>query len=49
MIENDLIALFEFEEGENGIMISSEKHYRLVPPDGIVPTDLDTYRSHPRE
>lgn len=42
---DDLIALFEFEEGENGIVLSSEKHYRLVPSDGVTADDLDTYRA----
>jgi len=35
MIEDDLIALFEFEESKQGIAISSEKHYRLVPSNDI--------------
>lgn len=43
-MEDDLIALFEFEEGENGIALSSEKHYRLVPPDEVTPEDLELYR-----
>lgn len=30
-IGDDSIALFEFEEGEQGVVITSEKHYRLVP------------------
>ncbi len=41
----DLIALFEFEEGENGVAIGSEKHYRLGPPDQLTPDDLETYRT----
>lgn len=45
MIENDLIALFEFEKGEQGIAISLEKHYRLVPSSDISTTDLETYQS----
>jgi len=44
-IEDDLIALFEFEETEKGIVISLEKHYRLVPPKEITPNDLDIYQS----
>jgi hypothetical protein len=44
-MDNDLIALFVFEEGEQGIAISLEKHYRLVSQDAISPTDLATYRS----
>jgi hypothetical protein len=41
----NLIALFAFEESESGIAVSSEKHYRLVPPEEVTPADLDTYRS----
>lgn len=44
-IDRDLIALFEFEEGETGVAIASEKHYRLVPPEQVTPEDLETYRS----
>jgi len=44
-IDDDLIALFEFEEGESGIAISLEKHYRLVPPEEVTPDDLDTYKT----
>ncbi|MDX2239378.1 MAG: hypothetical protein NW224_01730 [Leptolyngbyaceae cyanobacterium bins.302] len=43
-MQNDLIALFEFEESETGITISQEKHYRLVPSEEISPTDLKLYR-----
>ncbi len=42
-MKNDVIALYEFEDGEAGITISSEKHYRLVPADGITAEDLRTY------
>lgn len=41
---DNLIALFEFEESENGLVISSEKHYRLVPPDNVTVADLETYQ-----
>ena len=44
-MRDDLIVLFDFEEGENGLALSSEKHYRLVPPDDIAETDLDAYRA----
>jgi hypothetical protein len=40
----DLIALFEFEKQETGLAISSEKHYRLVPPEELSPEDLAAYR-----
>lgn len=44
-IENNLIALFSFEEGENGVGLSDERHYRLVPPEHMTDEDLVTYRS----
>lgn len=43
-VEENLIALFGFEEGENGITRAMEKHYRLVPPDQITPDDLKLYK-----
>ncbi len=44
---NDLIALFDFEMTVNGIALSSEKHFRLVPPDQLTPNDLASYRDRP--
>ena len=41
---DDLIALFEFEESKSGISISSERHYRLVPPDAMTEDDLHRYQ-----
>jgi len=41
---DDLIALFELEEGKQGIAISSERHYRLVPGEEVTPDDLTVYR-----
>ncbi|MGH9786303.1 MAG: endonuclease, partial [Terriglobia bacterium] len=43
----DVIALFEFEEGENGVGICSEKHYKLVPPEEVTEADLESYRERP--
>ena len=43
-MEDNLIALFEFEESQSGIAIASEKHYRLVPPDQLPAQDLQAYR-----
>jgi hypothetical protein len=41
----DVIALFEFEQGDNGIGICSEKHYKLVPPQEVTEADLEAYRT----
>ncbi|MEJ7840578.1 MAG: hypothetical protein WKF95_02320 [Rubrobacter sp.] len=46
-LQDDLIALFEFEEGERYVTVVSEKHYRLVPPDEISTEDLEAYRARP--
>lgn len=43
-MEGDLIALFEFEQGEQGVKISAEKHYRLVPAEEVTDDDLKAYR-----
>ena len=45
-IDDDFIALFAFEIGENGLPgLASEKHYRLVPPEKIAESDLANYRT----
>lgn len=46
-MQDDLIALFEFEESERGITLATEKHYRLVPPEEITEEDLRLYRQRP--
>lgn len=43
-MNDGVIALFEFESGENGVTISSEKHYKLVSPKEVTDTDLTMYR-----
>ncbi len=43
-MQDNLIALFEFEQGEDGVSIATEKHYKLVPPEEVTETDLETYR-----
>jgi hypothetical protein len=42
-MEGDLIALFEFERVADGIGVSAERHYRLVPHNDIEPEDLAAY------
>ena len=44
-VKDDLIALFAFETGTNGIAISTEKHYRLVPSANLTAADLENYRT----
>jgi len=43
-VEENLIALLEFEETSKGIRVSSEKHYRLVPAEDLTPEDLVAYQ-----
>ena len=42
-MEHDLIALFEFEQMDDRIKVSSEKHYRLVKPNELSPEELQSY------
>ncbi len=44
---DEVIALFEFEESENGIGIAMEKHYRLVTPNELSSEELARYRIRP--
>lgn len=44
-----VIALFELQDTDEGIKIVSEKHYRLVSPDGVAEHDLNAYKLHPAE
>jgi len=41
---DDVIALFEFAQDENGVGIFSERHYKLVPPEEVTEEDLKSYR-----
>lgn len=42
-MRDNIIAIFELEDSEAGIVIVSEKHYRLVPPEELSPEDLKKY------
>ena len=44
-MEENLIALFSFEAGENGVALNNEKHYRLAPPEQLTDEDLVNYRN----
>jgi len=48
-MEESIIALFEFEQSENGVGIAAEKHYKLVPPEDVTDADLDSYRNRKSE
>lgn len=43
-MSQDKIALFAFEETEEGVAVSQERHYRLVSPDALSTDELRTYR-----
>jgi hypothetical protein len=40
---DEVIAMFQFEETNDGVSLMSEKHYKLVPPDEVTPEDLALY------
>jgi hypothetical protein len=42
-MNDGVIALFEFEQGEKGVGIASERHYKLVAPKEVSDADLKTY------
>lgn len=44
-MQNGVIAMFEFEQGEDEIRVSAERHYRLVRPDELSAEELDLYRA----
>jgi len=43
----DVIALFTFEAGAEGVAISAERHYRLVLPDDITEAEIQRYQQRP--
>ena len=49
MMDNDTIALFEFELQEDEVRIVSEKHYQLVEPEQMTTDDLQRYRQRPMD
>ncbi len=44
-VESDLIAMFEFESSEGQISVKEEKHYRIVPNEGLTDEEIANYRS----
>ncbi len=46
-LDDDLIALFSFELQDGHPAIASERHYRLVPPDGLSSDQLRAYNTRP--
>jgi hypothetical protein len=45
-MNNDVIALFDFGQTEDGTKVISEKHYKLVRPEDLSPDELESYRRH---
>ena len=43
-IADDKMAMLEFEQADEDITITAEKHYQLVSPDSIADSDLVKYR-----
>ena len=48
LLNEDLIALMEFEQDGDDIRVASEKHYRLVRPDDVTEQDLVRYQQQIR-
>lgn len=46
-MQDDVIALFAFEKSPNGIVVTSERHYRLAPADALSAAELLAYRRRP--
>ncbi len=44
-LQDDVIALFELERTGEAVRITSEKHYKLVPPDEVTEAGLQNYRN----
>ncbi|MBI5303911.1 MAG: endonuclease [Chloroflexi bacterium] len=44
-MEENLIALFELEQTDEGIKVAAEKHYKLVHPDELTTEELEKYRT----
>jgi len=45
-LDNEIIVLFEFVLTEEGVRVSSEKHYHLVHPDDLSDKEIEEYRKH---
>jgi hypothetical protein len=41
---DDVIALFEFANSEDGVAVRVERNYQLVAPESLTPEDLASYR-----
>lgn len=48
-MNDDIIAMVQFEESEEGLGVVSEKHYKLVPPEELTDEDIRLYQRHPSD
>jgi hypothetical protein len=48
-MEDDLIALFDFEQIEGKVSVVSERHYRLVYDEELSDDEIASYRERPEE
>jgi len=44
-IKDNLIALYEFADTDEGVRVTLERHYRLVAPNELSVSDLENYRN----
>lgn len=45
-MDDETIVLFEFIQTDEGLRVTSEKHYKLVHPDELSPQELESYKRH---
>lgn len=45
-MSDDVIALFEFEDSDDGVRVREERHYRLVPHEQLTADELARYRQN---
>ena len=43
-IDDQTVAIFEFEISDGAVRVAAERHYQLVEPDELTQDDLLTYR-----
>ena len=46
-MNDNLIALFGFQETPDGVGLTIEKHYRLTLPKDVTQADLQAYQQQP--
>jgi len=45
LMEDNMVALFEFEMSEGEVFVREEKHYRIVTDEDLMDEEIASYRS----